>query len=208
MNTVHIIGAGGHGRVVYEALMASAEPDHVVWHDDAWEQLTPITPARQIQSVDALLEAARPQMCIVAIGNAADRMRLLLQLLERGHEMITVQHPTASVSPTASVDAGCVVMANAVIQTGAQLGRGVIVNTAATIDHDCHIGEGVHIAPGVTLAGDVRIGRRSWVGLGAVIREGVEIGEDAVVGAGAVVLKDVPTAVTVIGNPARVMADG
>ncbi len=51
----------------------------------------------------------------------------------------------------------------------------------------------------------VRIGDDVWIGAGAIILPGVSIGNDSVVGAGSVVTHDVPPAVVVAGNPARVL---
>jgi acetyltransferase-like isoleucine patch superfamily enzyme len=51
------------------------------------------------------------------------------------------------------------------------------------------------------------IRRGARVGGGAVICPGIEIGEEAFVGAGAVVVRDVPSRVVVVGNPARVLRD-
>jgi acetyltransferase-like isoleucine patch superfamily enzyme len=50
----------------------------------------------------------------------------------------------------------------------------------------------------------VRIGRRAWIGAGATVL-GASVGDGAVVGAGSVVVKDVPDAVAVAGNPARLI---
>ena len=47
--------------------------------------------------------------------------------------------------------------------------------------------------------------RGARVGIGAVLCPAVEIGAEAFVGAGAVVVNDVPPAVVVVGNPARVL---
>jgi acetyltransferase-like isoleucine patch superfamily enzyme len=48
------------------------------------------------------------------------------------------------------------------------------------------------------------IRRGASIGAGAIILPGVTVGERAMVGAGAVVTRDVPDAVVVVGNPARV----
>jgi len=48
-----------------------------------------------------------------------------------------------------------------------------------------------------------RVCRRASIGSNATILGGITIGEGAIVGAGAVVTKDVPSGVTVAGNPAR-----
>ena len=49
----------------------------------------------------------------------------------------------------------------------------------------------------------VRIGRNVWIGGGSIILPGITIDDNAIIGAGSVVTHDVPTGITVIGNPAR-----
>ncbi|WP_182355511.1 sugar O-acetyltransferase [Komagataeibacter europaeus] len=83
------------------------------------------------------------------------------------------------------------------------------------------IGDGTQIGPGVQiLAADhprdpalrqkmlesgrpVTIGRNVWIGGGAIILPGITVGDDAIIGAGSIVTRDVPSGVTVAGNPAR-----
>ena len=52
----------------------------------------------------------------------------------------------------------------------------------------------------------VVIGANVWIGAGAMILPGVTLGDDAIVGACSIVTRDVPAGVTVVGNPARVIA--
>ena len=53
----------------------------------------------------------------------------------------------------------------------------------------------------------ISIGSHVWVGGGAIICPGVKIGDRAIIAAGAVITKDVPEAVMVGGNPARVIME-
>jgi sugar O-acyltransferase (sialic acid O-acetyltransferase NeuD family) len=201
---LHLIGAGGHARVVFD-VVRSISPERIVeWHDDEWQRISLREPVDAVSSLDALWSASLPVECFVAVGNADSRLTLLERLVRHGHSAATLVHRNATVSPNATCAHGCVVMAGAVVQTSAVLEVGVIVNTAASVDHDCRIGEGVHIAPGAHLAGDVCVGARTWIGVGAVVREGTRIGAGVTVGAGAVVVKDIPDGLTVVGNPARV----
>jgi sugar O-acyltransferase (sialic acid O-acetyltransferase NeuD family) len=143
----------------------------------------------------------------VAIGNPHGRVRLRLHdfLVEAGLEPVTIVHPTAWIAPGVELGAGCQVMAGAVIQPEARLGRQVIVNTRASVDHEDVLEDGVEIAPGATLCGSVRVGVNGWICAGAVVKPFVTIGADAVVGAGAAVIRDVPAGATVVGVPARVI---
>lgn len=160
------------------------------------------------RGLDQWLSRARisvPLVGAVAVGGqrGADRLQLMGTLSARGIAATTLIHARAFVAADSVVGEGCQVLAQAAVCSHTTLGTGVIINTGASVDHDGEIGDGVHIAPGARLAGEVRVGRCAFIGTGAVILPGITIGEGAVVGAGAVVTCDVPTNVTVVGNPAR-----
>ena len=88
-----------------------------------------------------------------------------------------------------------------------------IVHGQVVADGLVEIGEGAVIAPFVTIglrAGNVqgaRIGPRVHIGTGAKVIGPVTIGEGAQIGANAVVLDDVAPGVTVVGAPARPVAE-
>jgi maltose O-acetyltransferase len=52
----------------------------------------------------------------------------------------------------------------------------------------------------------VHIGRNVWIGAGALILPGVTIEDDVIVGAGSIVTRSVPRGATVVGSPARIIA--
>ncbi|NLT53844.1 MAG: sugar O-acetyltransferase [Actinomycetales bacterium] len=54
-------------------------------------------------------------------------------------------------------------------------------------------------------AAPITIEDNVWLGGGVVVLPGVTIGENTVVGAGAVVVRDLPSGVVAVGNPARVV---
>ena len=60
------------------------------------------------------------------------------------------------------------------------------------------------IASGKTRRG-VRIEDNVWIGSGVRVLDGVHIGRNAIIGAGSVVTKSVPSDVTAVGIPARVI---
>jgi serine acetyltransferase len=81
----------------------------------------------------------------------------------------------------------------------------VIINTNAIVDHDCFISSFVHICPGVSLAGEVTVGHASWVGIGSSVIQQINIGSDVKVGAGSTIIDSVPSDVTVVGSPGRIV---
>jgi sugar O-acyltransferase (sialic acid O-acetyltransferase NeuD family) len=142
---------------------------------------------------------------IVAVGANPARMQLADRLDRIGIEVISAVHPSATIADSAVLGAGTVVAAGAVIGVAARLGRCVIVNTAATVDHECVLEDGVHVSPGGCIAGRVRVGAATWIGAGATVVDGITIGSRTVVGAGAAVIADLPSGVTAVGVPARVI---
>lgn len=188
----YIYGAGGHAKVVAEILEAQKIAIAGVVDDD--EKKTNF----KGHKVERYNETFEP--IIVAVGDNSAREQIARKL---DCEFATAIHPSAEVSPSASIGAGCVIAQNSVIQADTKVGKHVIVNTRASVDHDCDIGDYVHIAPGATICGGVTIGRGALIGAGVTVIHGVKIGERSVVGAGAVVVRDVAAGTTVLGVPAK-----
>jgi sugar O-acyltransferase (sialic acid O-acetyltransferase NeuD family) len=200
---VIVIGGGGHGRVVIEALLRSGA-----------EILGVVDPDRRVAAAlpkgvpwlgdEQILAANPPERCalingIGSIGTA--RRRLVFEKLSAaGYAFLPLRHPSATVAQDVVLGEGCQVMAGAILQPGAQVGINAIINTRAAIDHDCRIGDHVHIAPGAVLCGDVEIGASSHLGAGAVVIQGIRIGSDCVVGAGSTILRDVGDNIIVYGR--------
>jgi len=200
-----VIGAGGHGKVVAEAAIASGQWQQIAFLDGRFPGLSRVLAWPVIGSDQAAVEFLGEFPAIfVAIGDNRLRSSLTEKLEESGFALPSVIHPTSWVSPSAQIGRGTILVAGAVINAGAKLGRGCIVNTGATVDHDCSIADGVHISPGAHIGGDGVIGARTWIGIGASVRHGVRIGADVVVGAGAAVVEDVADGITVVGVPAHV----
>ncbi len=199
---VHLVGAGGHARVVIDALFRLDVDRSAIalWSEDETQVGSEVAGL-----VVRLLErgALQSQAFHLCIGNNQARERLFDTLCALGALPKTIVHPRAIIALDACIKAGAFVAAGAVIGPNATVGRASIVNHGAIVDHDCIVGDFAHIAPGATLAGAVRIGRGALIGAGANLLPGIRVEEDATVGAGAVVTADVPRAAVVVGVPAR-----
>ena len=205
-NTLLILGAGGHARVVADCALATKRWSNVVFLDDRYPEFDSMNGWPVVGGISDL-ESFVSEYSEMALGVGVSYENLRLELLIRG-DQIGVQfpaiiHPAATISPFASVGAGSVVVAGAVINVNAHIGSGCIINTASVIDHDCSIGNGTHISPGTLLAGAVTVGEKVWIGMGAKILQCVSVGNEAIIGAGAVVLSDVPAHSKVVGVPAQ-----
>ena len=95
--------------------------------------------------------------------------------IDSGYGFPPLIHPRAFVAREATIGPGTQLMAGAILQPYAQIGRNVIVNTGAQIDHHCCIGDHAHIAPGAILCGDVTVEAGAMVGAGAVVLPGSKV---------------------------------
>lgn len=205
MKRLAILGASGHGKVIADAALLSGWQE-VVFYDDAWPELTNNSHWPVVGNTQTLLtKQAEFDGFIVAIGNNRIRLEKSCELEQVGFCLVNIIHPTAVISPFATIGNGCFLSARSVIHVDALIGDHVIINTASIIEHDCVIATGSHISPNVSLAGGVKVGRCSWVGINATVRQLISIDDYAVIGAGAVVVNDVPAGTVVVGNPAKVL---
>lgn len=196
---LYVYGASGHCKVVIEIMEALGKEVVSVFDDD--------------ESISQLLEypvltknRANPDKKIpvlFAIGNNETR-----KILAESNGFLVTEpliHPSAIVSPRATLKNGTVVMPGAIINSQAEVGHHCIINSGAVVEHDCILGDYVHISPNAALAGDVKVGEGTHIGVGAQVIQGITIGNWCTIGAGAVIIRDVQAGATVVGNPGRVV---
>jgi UDP-perosamine 4-acetyltransferase len=201
-----VFGAGGHGKVIAEILAAQGRAVDGFVDDGAERRGTSVLGKPVLGDSTWLAEIARsgPILVALAVGVNSVRQSLAARLLAQGVILVTAVHPSAVISPSATLGPGTVVMANASVNAEARIGAGVIVNTGAVIEHDVVLGDWSHVSPRGALAGAARLGHLSHLGTGAIVLPGICVGDRTVVGAGAVVVRDIPSDVVARGVPARV----
>jgi sugar O-acyltransferase (sialic acid O-acetyltransferase NeuD family) len=203
-------GAGGHGKVTVDAILACGCSEVVAVLDEnpakAGQQILGVPVVSFAEGIDELRSKLDFDAIAVAIGDNYVRHKKFLQLRERGLKPVNVIHPRAHVSRFAELGEGVTILANATVNPGTVIEDNVCVNTAASVDHDNYLEQSCHIFPNATLAGTIRVGRFSYVGSGAVVTPNLTIHSYSYVGAGAVVVKDVAEGVIVAGVPAAEIA--
>jgi sugar O-acyltransferase (sialic acid O-acetyltransferase NeuD family) len=120
---------------------------------------------------------------------------------------ISLVDPSAFVSRTATLGAGCVVYPNCFVGLNARLGDRVFCLSGSVINHDDVLEDRVVVASGVLLAGSVHVESDCYLGQGCTVRQLLRVGRGSTVGMGAVVVRDVPAGSVVAGNPARRLLD-
>lgn len=189
---VVIIGAGGHAHVIVEILREAGGVELVGVLDRG--------SARDVLGVPNLgsderlpaLAADGVTGAVPAVGDNQARRAVFEKILAAGLAPVNAIHPRATVSRSAALGRGVVVMAHAVINALCEVGDNAIINTGATIDHHGRIGRHAHVAPGCHLAGSVTVGEGAFLGTGVAVTPNVSIGAGAIVSAGLTITRDVP----------------
>jgi acetyltransferase-like isoleucine patch superfamily enzyme len=122
--------------------------------------------------------------------------------------------PGAVIGRDGNICSHCFIENNVVVGDRVTVKCGVQLWDGVTLEDDVFVG------PNATFTNDLHprsrkvaakllptlVKKGASIGANATILPGLTIGEGAMVGAGAVVTKDVPPGVTVVGNPARILA--
>lgn len=198
--TVIIIGAGGHGKVIADIVLKSGDTVKGFLDDnlDTTEKFIGYPLLGKVKDYKHFIE----NQFIVAIGNADIREITVEKMPDA--KWYTAIHPNAVIAAIdTDIDAGSAVMANAVVNAGAKIGKHCIINSSAVVEHDNVIEDFVHISVGVKLAGNIHVGKKTWIGIGATVSNNLRICQDCMIGAGAVVVKDINEADIYIGVPAE-----
>ncbi|HEX5038514.1 MAG TPA: acetyltransferase [Candidatus Limnocylindria bacterium] len=207
MRTV-IVGAGGQARIVCDILGYDRNIEVVGFTDneirDPGERIFDRPILGRHEDMADIVAEHEIRAAVVAIGDNAVRAERFEALRRAGLKLLNAIHPSAVISPTATLGEGNVVSPGAFVNTLARIGDNCIINTGAIVEHEVTVGSHVHLAPGVIVAGRVSIGDMSFIGAGSVVREYVTVGERVVVGAGSVVLDELASDVMAAGAPATV----
>lgn len=198
--SVVIIGASGHGKVIADIIVNSG--DKVLgFLDDADDVQGKKIIGFPVLGKIADYDNHRDCEFVIAIGNPYIREKIAIELPVKWYTAI---HPTAVISSLdVEIGEGTVIMANAVVNPSARIGKHCIINTGAIVEHDNILEDYVHLSPNVTLAGIVKVGKSTHIGAGSCTKQVLNIASDCIIGAGSVIVKDITESGTYVGVPAR-----
>lgn len=199
-----LIGDSGHSKVITDCI--TSNNDIVVAKlDDKYTEVfeEEAIVKGPLSALSDLLDAN--MKIIIAIGANHIRKIIKEKLSVSDEQYGIVVHKSAIISESAKIGYGTVVMPGAIINADTKIGNHCIINSGAIVEHDNTIGHYAHISPNATLTGGVTIGEGTQIGAASVVIPGTEVGEWTMVGAGATVVKTLPSYVTAVGSPAKVI---
>lgn len=206
--SILVYGAGGHGKCVADVLLARNSSEFKGFVDDSPSAIggrvlgRPVFTREWFQQQCA--EAGKIAI-VLGIGNNWVRNAIAESCVAAGVEILTVVHPSATISNSAQIGSGSAILAGAMIGPDALVGRGAIINSGAAVEHDVKLGDYSHVSTNVAMGGAASLGDFSMLGVGSVVRPRALVGKGSIVGAGSVVIGDLPAGVVAYGVPARII---
>lgn len=132
-----------------------------------------------VVTLDAAGQMYAPATHIIALAIGYKNMRARLAAYERikqlGYSVATLIHPTAYVSPTASIGPGSLIMAQSCIDCRSSIGEVCVLWPKACVNHDTSVERNTFISPNATLCGNVHVGESSFIGASSVVVDGASL---------------------------------
>lgn len=196
MKELLLVGGGGHCKAVMDVIERIGQWRIVGVVERVGCTLSSVAGYPVLGDDQHLSDLVRPgRFALITVGQIRSpeiRERLFCRVKEAGFELPVIVSTTASVSKSARIGAGTVVMNFAHIGPDACVGDNVIVNTGAVIEHDTDVGNHCHISTGALVNGAVTIADGVFVGSGSVCKEGISLGNRCTIGMGVAVRKNIP----------------
>ncbi len=172
MKRIVIIGSGGHGRVVYDAIQMCGDLSIVGFIDQNLAVGTKIIDdCKVVLSQDELFKLPEiTDFFIVAIGNNKIRYSVFLEA-SKYSTPITIIHPSVSIASDVEIKEGTLILSNSTISTGVRIGANTIINSNVVVDHDSNIGMNVHLKIGTLIGSNSVVSDFSTTNIGEVILE-------------------------------------
>lgn len=176
--TLLIVGAGGFGRVVLEY----AEKDYVcAFIDDNVPIGTEVDGAKVIGKIGDIPRFKEYTNLIVAIGDNYVRERVYTMATKYGFVFPNIIAESAFISSRASIGTGCIILNNAVIQSGVKAGNGLILNPGVELHNDSSVDDYALIYTNSVIRSNAHVGKRAWIGSTVTVSTCEVIPDDAVI---------------------------
>ena len=112
-------------------------------------------------------------------------------------------HPSALISPSASIGNGCIFCPYTIVSSQAKVGDFVSVNCFSGIGHDSSIGQYVTLSGHVDITGNVEVGEGVFIGSGVKTRPRIKIGSNSRIGIGSILTNNIRENSSTYTHPAK-----
>lgn len=200
-----IYGAGGLGREILSLLKRDyADVWRVIGFIDDSPNMPQEIDGVQLFSKDFL--DGRDLAVVLGFADPKLKAKVFKDLSGKGNlSFPNIVSKNAIIDSNARLGKGVVIADFCWISTNVVINNGVFINVGVTVGHDVKIGEFCSVMPQCAISGYVNVGNETLIGAKSFILQQKSIGQCAVVAAGAAVFTNVENYETVWGNPARTL---
>lgn len=128
---------------------------------------------------------------IMGIANIKYRRPILERFLGDGAKFTTFIHPTATISPSATIGDGVVIALHVNIGPNVVVGDFSLINSRCSLGHDTRIGKYNFISPNVCFSGFSTVGDENLFGINSATIPGITVGNRNKIMAGMTLDKNV-----------------
>lgn len=202
-----IYGASGLAKEIYDTIVQNSPDrwDEIVFIDDFDNDI--LLFGNRVISFSKFLDEYELSSveAIVGIGEPFYRDLLAKKILSNSLKLVSIVHPTAVVSGSASIGNGSYIGPFAFISSNTIISDNVVIQPHAMIGHDVAIGNSAVIGPNSAIAGNCVVGDRTYIGMNACIEQKHSVGDDVIIGMSSCVTRDISSEMIAMGYPARVV---
>lgn len=206
MQDLIILGAGGYAQQVFWLACRIGGYNILGFYDET----IPSGEERYYQKAlitsdfDKLIfEKTHPKL-ICAVGSISLRKRWTERFKDY-FEFATIIDPSSLIAPDAKIGVNVVILGFTVCSSECQIEDHVNINWQCLISHHVIVGEFTNISSGVKLTGCTSVGRECDIGTNVIVIPKKVVGDRVILGAGAMVNSNIPSDVTAVGVPAKII---
>lgn len=171
-----IIGAGGHGKVISDAIVKSGQYNLIGFVDAKLPIGTAVFGEYKIietqDNISSLVNGSTK--FIIGIGNNEVRNKIYTQF-SNSLAWATVIHPSAVIAGDVKIGEGSVLLANTVVNASSTIGQFTIVDSGVIVDHECEVGSFSHLTIGTLVGSNSKLQSNLKTDLGQIIQPFTEI---------------------------------
>jgi sugar O-acyltransferase (sialic acid O-acetyltransferase NeuD family) len=213
MDQIVIIGAANDGELVVDLIedINDAKPSFQILgylDDDPKKHGATINGYPVLGPIAYYRDLPASTKYVVTLASAKRTYRtkqIVNRLGLQPERVVTLIHPQATVSRSASIGAGCIVLAGVRINSRVRLGNCVLVEGNVWLGVGTEVHDYAVVTHDASISGDCVLEEGCYLGANCSVIGKTTIGRWAVVGMGTVVLRNVPTRNIMVGNPARLV---
>lgn len=210
MKDVAIYGAGGFGREIACLInRINNETGHkwnlIGFFDDGIPVGESNEYGRILGNIDDLNVWDKPLAVVFAIGSPQIVQRLFKRVSNPRLEFPNIIAPDTLFLDYDNVKMGKgnIICSRCLVSCNVSIGDFNTFNGYITLGHDSVIGDFNTVMPAVKISGGVAIGNCNLLGVNSVILQYKSIADDVIIGTSSVVIRNIKSAGTYIGNPAK-----